>query len=149
MIEIKKQVRQQSGSRKKAMLLSAVGILFFILFLLGIYVKFRPQAVAGSKEIQIEIVYADKKAEHVTIHTDAEYLEQAIESCEDIVIEGSRTPQFGLMIEVVNGVRADYQQDHAYWALELNGVLCNYGVSQQPIQDGEIYRLVYTGVNVS
>lgn len=142
-------VWQQKFHGKWGICLSAAGILLLAVFLFGIYLKFRPQAVLGDKEISIEIVYAEQETEHFTIRTDAEYLEQAIESCDDIVIEGNRTPQFGLMIESVNGVRAEYHQDHAYWSLELDGVLCNYGVSQQPVQDGEHYRLVYTRVNGS
>lgn len=127
---------------KKILALAGMGVL--IILMLGIYLRFRPQTVAGNKEIQVEIVYQDQNTERFLIHTDAEYLEEAIADCSDIVIEGSRTPQFGLMIEAVNGVRAVYEKDHAYWGIQLNGSPCSYGVSQQPIQDGERYQLVYT-----
>lgn len=134
-----------TGKREnKKIFLALAGMGILILLMLGIYWNFRPQAVWGSKEIQVEIVYQNQETENFVIHTDAEYLEGAVADCSDIIIEGSRTPQFGLMIESVNGVRAVYENDHAYWGISLNGSPCNYGISQQPIQDGEVYQLIYT-----
>ena len=92
----------------------------------------------------MEVVYEDESSDSYDIETDAEYLEQALGNAKGLTVEGSRTEQFGLMIETVNGVRADYNQDQAYWAVELEGEPCNYGVSQQPIRDGQHYGLVYT-----
>lgn len=127
---------------KKLLALAGMGVL--ILLMLGIYLGFRPQTIDGSKEIQIEIVYQDQNTEIFTIYTEKSYLEEAVGECSELVIEGTRTPQFGLMIESVNGVRAVYEKDHAYWGIQLNGSPCSYGISQQPIQDGECYQLVYT-----
>lgn len=127
---------------KKILAFAGMGVL--IILMLGIYLRFRPQTVGGNKEIQIEIVYPDQNTEEFILYTEKGYLEEAISECSDIVIEGNRTPQFGLMIEVVNGVRAVYEKDHAYWGIQLNGSPCSYGISQQPIQDGERYQLVYT-----
>lgn len=127
---------------KKILALAGMGVLIFLM--LGIYLGFRPQTIDGSKEIQIEIVYPEQDTETFIIYTEKGYLEEAISECSDIVLEGNRTSQFGLMIEAVNGVRAVYETDHAYWEIQLNGSPCSYGISQQPIQDGECYQLVYT-----
>ena len=54
------------------------------------------------------------------------------------------TEEYGLMMITVNGVRADYTQDGAYWALLLDHEPCNYGITMQPIKDGENYSIVYT-----
>ena len=86
--------------------------------------------------------------ENFMIDTDEEYLEKAFEEAEGLTVEGSRTIQFGLMIETVNGVTAIYDKDQAYWSVELEGQPCNYGVSQQPIRDKEYYRLVYTAAKM-
>ena len=92
----------------------------------------------------MDVIYEDSSVKTYTTQTDAEYLEEAIIEMEGLTLEGSRTEQFGLMIDAVNGVRAEYTADNAYWALQLGDTPCNYGVSQQPIQDGEHYKLVYT-----
>ena len=69
---------------------------------------------------------------------------QILEEIEELTVDGSRTEQFGLMILSVNGIRAEYTKDHAYWAVLLNGEPSSYGISRQPVQDGEHYQLVYT-----
>lgn len=112
--------------------------------LLLCYFIFRPQVAQGQKKITVEVVYEDSSTEHFVIDTDARYLEQALEDGQELTVKGSRTGQFGLMIETVNGVTASYDKNQAYWAIELEGEPCNYGASQQPVQDGEHYRLVYT-----
>lgn len=132
---------------RKPIFFAVAAVCMLIAILSCIYLAFRPNAVTGNKEITVEIVYPEGNTEAFIIHTDAEYLEQAILECEGIMLEGSRTQQFGLMIEAVNGIEADYVRDHAYWAVERNGETCNYGVSQQPIYDGEVYRLIYTAVD--
>ena len=35
------------------------------------------------------------------------------------------------------------QTDGAYWALYLEDTPCSYGVSSQPLEDGQNYRFVY------
>lgn len=143
---------KKGSTNYKAVILAAAAVCVVLAGLLLIYSRFRPQTVVGSKEITLDVVYGDKRADSegksdtdtYVIRTDAEYLEQALESVDDLTIEGHRTSQMGLMIQVVNGVAADYDQDQTYWSVELEGEPCNYGVSQQPIQDGEHYQLVLT-----
>ncbi len=142
-------MEKTTTQNRKLMLLAMAAVCVLIAILSCVYMAFRPKTVTGNKEITVEVVYPEGNAESFIIHTDAEYLEQAISECEGITLEGSRTQQFGLMIEAVNGIEADYSRDHAYWAVEKNGEACNYGVSQQPIDDGEIYRLIYTAVDAS
>jgi hypothetical protein len=44
----------------------------------------------------------------------------------------------------VNDVTADYNADGAYWAFYVDGEYCQYGIDQQPVNDGETYAIVYT-----
>ena len=126
-------------------LITALAAVFIVMAgLLLCYSRFGPRPEGGRKHITVEVVYKDGTSDSYDIETDAEYLEQALGNAKGLTVEGSRTEQFGLMIETVNGVRADYNQDQAYWAVELEGEPCNYGVSQQPIRDGQHYGLVYT-----
>lgn len=132
------------STNRKAMLLAAVAVCVVLVGLLLVYNRFRPQTVTGDKQITLDVVYEDSSVDSYMIQTNAEYLEQALTDVEGLTIEGHRTSQMGLMIDSVNGVLADYDKTQTYWSIELNGMPCNYGVSQQPIQDGEHYQLVQT-----
>ena len=48
------------------------------------------------------------------------------------------------MIETVNDCTADWDKDHAWWSVYVNGELANYGVDQQPVNDGDVFCLQYT-----
>lgn len=136
------------SGKKKHIILALAAVCVVMAGLLLCYFRFRPQTAEGTKTITIDVVYEDKTTENFILHTDAQYLEQALEEAEGLTVEGTTTAQFGLMVETVNGVRAVYDKDQAYWSVELEGEPCNYGVSQQPIQDKEHYRLVYTAAGM-
>lgn len=125
----------------------AIGLAILCLAAAGLwllYLNFRPSAAKGSKTITLDVIYEDSKAETYRVQTEAEYLEQAISDMEGLIIEGSRTEQFGLMILTVNGVEADYNKNGAYWSIYLDDTPCSYGVSQQPVEDGQHYQIIYT-----
>ena len=121
----------------------AIAVLAVVALVFGvIYVKFAPKALMGTKNITIEVI--DDKQETVTynVETKAEYLRGAME---DAGIDFSGTEsEYGLMVETVNGVYADYVTDQAYWAFLVDGEYCNYGVDSQPLEDGQTYRIEYT-----
>lgn len=135
--------RKDSGN-KVAVVLAAVLVCVVLAGLLLVYSRFRPQTAVGNKEITLDVIYGNNNTDSYVIQTNAEYLEQALEDVDGLTIEGHRTSQMGLMINAVNGVAADYGADQSFWSIKLEGKLCNYGVSQQPIQDGEHYQLVLT-----
>ncbi len=130
--------------KKKNLALALMTVCVIASALLLCYHRFRPRPEAGKKDIVVDVVYEDASADSYAVTTDAQYLEQALADIPELAIEGSRTDQFGLMILTINGVTADYGKDQAYWALELDGRPCDYGVSMQPIGDNDHYRLVYT-----
>ena len=107
-----------------------------------VYAMFRPKAVEGSKEITIEVV--NNKQESVTyeLKTDAEYLIQAMEEAEGLEFEGYES-EFGFTTTSVNGEVADFNVDASYWSFYINGEYCNYGVSSQPIEDGDAFQIIY------
>lgn len=135
--------------KKKGVALALIAVCVVASALLLCYHTFRPKPEDGKKEIIVDVVYEDASMDSYAIATDAQYLEQALEEAKGLTVEGSRTDQFGLMIVTVNGVTAEYDKEQAYWAVELDGEACNYGVSMQPVRDKEHYRLVYTSANAS
>ena len=48
------------------------------------------------------------------------------------------------MINTVNGETADFNTDGAYWSFYVNGEYCNYGISEQPVEDGDAFQIIYT-----
>lgn len=135
---------KKSTINKKAPAISLALLCILMAGLFFLYRNFGPQTVAGTKTLTIDVVYEDSSTDTYTVTTDADYLEEAIAEIADLTVDGSRTEQFGLMILSVNGIEADYTKDRAYWAVLLDGVPSNYGISQQPVKDGEHYQLFYT-----
>ena len=59
------------------------------------------------------------------------------------LIEGE-TSEFGLMVSHVNGIRADFVEDGAYWAFYIDDDFAMAGVDSTDIEEGLIYKFIYT-----
>ncbi len=86
-------------------------------------------------------VEAGEKSVVLTLKTDKTILADVL--TEHNLVEGEDSA-YGLMIKVVNGIRADYDLDGAYWALYKNDEYAMSGADSTVIADGENYALVYT-----
>ncbi len=104
---------------------------------------FREKPVEGSKAIVIEVVDNEQKTVTYNVKTDAEYLRQAMEEAEGLEFSGAES-EYGMMVDTVNGITADYNVNGAYWSFYVNGGYCNYGIDTQPVQDGDTFRIEYT-----
>lgn len=127
----------------KKIVIAVAALVVAAVFFGVVYVRFSPVAAVGAKEITIEVI--DDKADSISymVHTDAGFLRQAMKDAEGLTVEGTES-DYGLMVDTVNGVTADYNVDGAYWAFYVDGVYCNYGVDEQPVEDGQTYQIVYT-----
>lgn len=126
---------------KKILAVALVAVLVLALGL--VYVAYSEKAVDGEKSITIEVVMSDETSTVYEVDTDAQYLIEAMNEAEGLTFEGEEGI-YGLSVSTVNGVRADYTLDGAYWGFYVNGEYCNYGVSQQPVEDGDAFSIVYT-----
>ena len=117
-----------------ALLVSLFEVMFFL---------FRRKAVQGAKSITIEVVDNNADSTMYDVHTDAEYLRQAMEEAEGLEFSGTES-EYGMMVETVNGVTADWNVDQSYWGFFVNGEYCNYGIDTQPVADGDAFRIVYS-----
>ena len=106
------------------------------------YVAYSEKPVEGMKHITIQVVN-DEDSNVYEVDTDGEYLIDAMNAADGLTFDGEEG-MYGLSISTVNGVRADYTLDGAYWAFYVGGEYCNYGVSEQPIEDGDEFSIVYT-----
>lgn len=94
----------------------------------------------GAITVSVE-VKAEEKSITFTVHTDKDILGDAL--LEHSLLAGDES-EYGLYVKEVNGIKADYDTDKAYWAFYKDGEYMNTGVDSTNIADGEHYELVYT-----
>lgn len=94
----------------------------------------------GAKTLKVK-VEADGQSIVFTVKTDKETVGEAL--LEHSLIAGDES-EYGLYIKVVNGIKADYDTDKAYWSFNKNGEYMMSGVDTTNFTDGEQYELVYT-----
>ena len=70
-------------------------------------------------------------------------MEELQEDNKDFSFSGTEG-DYGLMIDTVNDVKADFNVDGAYWSIYVNGEFGNYGIDDQPVTDGDTYGITYT-----
>ena len=64
--------------KKNKIILGVVALVVIIGVLLGVYFATRPDTVEGAKALTIVVVHGDGSQKDFDIHTDAEYLDQAL-----------------------------------------------------------------------
>lgn len=133
----------EKKSNKKALFAGVIGLAVLVLVFAGIAFVFREKPVKGAKTITIQVVNSASESKSYEVKTDAEYLRQAMEEAEGLTFSGAES-EYGLMIDTINDLRADYTLDNAYWSFYVNGEYCNYGIDEQPVEDGDTFSIVYT-----
>lgn len=127
-------------NQKKTILL-AVFLVALVAALAAVWWFNRPETSGGSKTVTVEVVHKDESKKTFTCKTDEEYLDKVLVG--EGIVEDNQA-EFGLYILVVDGERADYNEDGAYWAVLQNGEATVTGASETPIHDGDVISLVYT-----
>ena len=144
----KEEKEMTEGNKKKLNWKGLVGVValaaLIVVFALC-YNAFREKPVEGSKSIVIEVVNKAGESTEYPLQTDAEYLQQAMDEAAEfgLTYVGEEGP-YGLSVPEVNGEVADYNVDQSYWAFYVNDEYCNYGISAQPVEDGDTFSIVYT-----
>ena len=131
---------------KKA-ILGVVGLVALIAIFAIVFTVFKPKTMEGSKAITFEVVNKAGESTEYDVKTDAEYLRQAMEEAMAAEIGftfAGDESEYGLTIHTVNGEKADFNTDSAYWSILVNGEYGQYGADSQPVVDGDEYSLVYT-----
>lgn len=95
----------------------------------------------ATKTITVDITGKSGSTKTFTIQTDADNLEGAL--TQEKLIEGTQG-DYGLFVTTVNGEKAVYETDHAYWSFCKDNVPLNTGVTDTKIADGEKYQIIYT-----
>lgn len=133
---------EQNNKSKKGLIIGIVALVAVIAVLAVVFFVFREKPTKGAKAITIEVVDDQGTKTTYNLNTDAEFLKQAMEEADGLTFSGSES-DYGLYLETVNGLTADYNADGAYWSIYVNGAYGNYGVDSQPVADGDVYTLQY------
>ena len=127
--------------KNKKMIIAAVVLVAVIALMAGLYLTTRPQAVAGSKQVTIQIVHKDGTEKNLEFGTDHEYLADLL--LEKELVTGSASEEYGFTIESVDGVTADWAADSAYWALYEGEEYATTSAAGIVLVDGGVYKLIY------
>lgn len=133
----------QDRKDSRRMLIGAAGLIAVAAALALIYSVFREKPAEGAKSIVIQVTGRSGETKDYGLRTDAEFLRQAMEEAEGLEFSGQES-EYGMVVDTVNGERADYATDGAYWGFYVNGAYCNYGIDTQPVEDGDVFGIVYT-----
>ena len=128
--------------KNKKGLIGIIAVVLVVAVMALCYTKFAPKAQQGAKNITIEVVSEDGSSKMYELNTDAEYLEQAFAETEGLEITNEEGP-YGMTIMAVNGEEARWEVNQAYWSITVNGEYGMYGASEQVVNDGDAFQLVF------
>ena len=93
------------------------------------------------KTFVLEVTDGDGNVTSQTIRTTEETVGAAL--IKEGVIAGDES-EFGLMVFYVNGIRADFNEDGAWWAFYIDDEMAMAGVDSIEIEEGVTYKFIYT-----
>lgn len=98
---------------------------------------------APAEPVTFQVVVTDLEGNESTY----EYTSNAASVGEALVAEGlieAHEGSFGLFIDAVNGITADWDKDQTYWAFYINGEYATTGIGETAITADAIYNLTLT-----
>lgn len=99
-------------------------------------------AGTDTKKFTVTVVHADGTSKDFHYETTEEFVGKVLQDAG--LIEGTMG-QYGLEISKVDGEKAVYAEDKAYWAIYEGEEYAMQGIDTTPVVDGRVYKLVYTG----
>ena len=98
---------------------------------------------APAEAVSFKVIVTDLEGNETTF----EYTSSASNVGEVLVAEGlvvGHDAAYGLYIDSVNGIAADWDNDQTYWAFYINGEYATTGISDTPITADTTYGLTLT-----
>ena len=126
---------------RKSKITAVMLLLILIAAFCAVYLVFKPSVTAGEKAFTVKVVHADRSEKTFSYRCSDEYLGDTL--LREGLIKGEKGA-YGIYITEVNGERAVYEKDKAYWALFINGEYAVSGIDATPIENGAQYTLAYT-----
>lgn len=127
--------------KKKGLIITrALSVMTIIVMLFCLCACHMSVAQSGEKDITVTVVYKDKSNKEFEISTDAENLGDALLE-EKLVTEQEHKTGF---YTTIDGVRADYTLDGAWWCITKGGEMTTAGANDLPIADGDSFEITHT-----
>ena len=98
---------------------------------------------APSEAVSFKVIVTDLDGNETTF----EYTSSAASVGDALVAEGlveGHEASYGLYIDAVNGIAADWDNDQTYWAFYINGEYATTGISDTEITADTTYGLTLT-----
>ena len=124
---------------KKKTIIAAIVLLVFVAAAATCWFLFTPKAVEGSKTVTVDVTHKDGTTNIFELHTDAEYLGDAMK--EEEILDGI-DGEFGLYVLTVDGETVD-ESNQEWWGYTKSGEMVNYGVDTCPIENGDHYEFTF------
>lgn len=125
----------------KKILLAVIALVLVAAVMVGVYIATRPEPVDGGKTITVTVVHKNGTSKDFTYETQEQYLGPVL--LNEKLVEGSMG-DYGLYITAVDGETADYSVDQGWWNLLVGEEAATTGADAVAIEDGGVYKLVYT-----
>ncbi|MCL1823673.1 MAG: DUF4430 domain-containing protein [Oscillospiraceae bacterium] len=97
----------------------------------------------GQGKINFRFEVTDDKEETLVWNVSTNEITIGAALLEAELISGD-VGEYGLEVLFVNGIRADFNEDKAYWAFYVDGEYAMTGVDSTDIEAGKTYAFVYT-----
>ena len=98
---------------------------------------------APAEAVSFQVIVTDLEGNESTFA----YTSSAASVGEALVAEGlvvGHQASYGLYIDAVNGISADWDNEQTYWAFYINGEYATSGISDTPITADTTYSLTLT-----
>ena len=125
-------------TKKTKSILVAVGVLLLAAAMIAAFFTFSKKPVEGSKTISISITHKNGTEKKFTLHTDAQYLLDAIKEYDEDLLQGEQG-QYGLYIKTIDGYTCN-ETAQEWWGYTKKGEYVETGVELTPIYDGDSYE---------
>ena len=125
-------------SKNTKRILISVGVLLLAAAMILAFMTFSKKPVEGSKTITVSITHKDGTEKKFTLHTDAQYLLDAIKEYDKDLLQGEQG-QYGLYIKTIDGYTCN-ETAQEWWGYTKSGEYVETGVELTPIYDGDSYE---------
>jgi len=127
--------------KTKSVIILSVALASLMLFFAGCKAeKKNRQPLEEKLAITVTVVHKDKSEKEFEIETSCSNLGEALFE-EGIVNEEEYKSGF---YTVIDGERADYNKDNAYWWIKENGSDATTGANDIELEDGDKFEFIYT-----
>lgn len=130
----------KKNNSKKTAVIAVICFIAVIVVVTAVYFLNRPATQKGAKTITVEVVDGGGVSVEFVIHTDSEYLRQAME---EAGIVGGNESDYGLWVTTMNGIEAD-ESKQEWWCFTKGGAMVETGVDTTPVADGDHFEATLT-----